>query len=139
MIRHLALCLSLFCAAAGAVGQSREASIPGNIKLLPGYTHTSVRPIDSAYAGRIWKPHGLVIGYDIGMAAGHYETSLGWTSRAEWKLDQVMNGKRVVCIFTKSHELLIAFPDDLANFTAKIRTKRDLAEMMLMVLTYGGS
>jgi hypothetical protein len=78
----------------------------------------------------------MVVSYDIGGAAGHYEDGPHWKNRAAWRTEQVIDGKRVVCIYTKSKELLIAFPDDLANFYAKARTQRDITDMMLMVLTY---
>ena len=116
--------------------QSAQTMGPGNIRLLPGYVNATVHPIDSAEAGRISKPDGLLISYDIGMAAGHYETNPKWMDHKRWRTEQVINGKRVVCIYTKSKELLVAFPEDLANFYAKIRNPRDLADMMLMVLTY---
>ena len=54
-----------------------------------------------------------------------------------WRTEQVIGGERVVCIYTKSNELLIAFPGELANFYATVRNQRDVADMMLMVLTYG--
>jgi hypothetical protein len=117
--------------------QLNQTSAPGNIRLLPGYVNTYVKPIDSAAAGRIWKADGLVISYDIGLDAGHYENNPHWTKRAVWQTEQVVGGKRVVCIYAKSRELLIAFPDDLANFHAKVRNQRDITDMMLIVLTYG--
>src|SRR5580704_6279294 len=117
--------------------QVHQTSAPGNVRLLPGYVNTSVKPIDSAAAGSIWKPGGLVISYDIGLDAGHYENDQQWTKRAVWETEQVVGGKRVVCIYTRSRELLIAFPDDLANFHGKVRNQRDITDMMLMVLTYG--
>jgi hypothetical protein len=117
--------------------QVNQPSAPGNIRLLPGYVNTYVKPIDSAAAGSISKVGGLVISYDIGLDAGHYEHNPQWTKRAVWQTEQVVGGKRVVCIYTKSRELLITFPDDLANFHAKVRNQRDITDMMLMVLTYG--
>jgi hypothetical protein len=113
-----------------------ETSTPGNIRLLPGYVNTYVKPVDSATAGRIWKANGLVVSYDIGLDAGHYETDPQWTKPAVWQTEQIVGGKRVVCIYTSSKTLLISFPDDLANFYAKVRNQRDTTDMMLMVLTY---
>lgn len=115
--------------------QALSATPPG-IRLLPGYTERKGRPIDSI-GGTISRPHGLVMGYDIGIGAGHYELDPRWTKHALWRTEQIINGKKAVCIFTKSKELLIAFPDDLTNFYAEIHSQRDLADMMLMVLTYG--
>ncbi len=136
MLRNVAISLVLIMSAGSLSAQSAKASGPRNIRLLPGYVNTSVRPLDSAAGGRISKPHGLVIVYDIGLAAGHYETDPEWTDHARWRTEQVINGKRVVCIYSRSKQLLVTFPDDSANFYAKIRNPRDWADMMLMVLTY---
>ena len=95
-----------------------------------------MRPLDSVWGGRISKPHGIVISYDIGMDACHYEAAPQWTKRAVWRTEQIVGGRKVVCIYTKSNELLITFPGAMANFYAKVRTQRDVADMMLMVLTY---
>jgi hypothetical protein len=135
-LRNVAIFLVLTLSACALEAQSAQTLGPGNMRLLPGYVHTPIRPLDSAAAGRISKPHGLVVSYDIGGAAGHYEEAPDWKNRAAWRTEQVIDGKRVVCIYAKSKELLIAFPDDLANFHAKARTQRDITDMMLMVLTY---
>ncbi len=137
MLRNAGVCLVLILSSWSLSAQSAQTLGPGNIQLLPGYLDTRMRPIDSAGAGRISKADGVLISYDIGLAAGHYETHQEWADHALWRTDQVINGKRVVCIYTKSKQLLVTFPDDLANFYAKIRAPRDLADMMLMVLTYG--
>jgi hypothetical protein len=137
MLRNAGIWLLLILSSWSLSAQSAQTLGPGNIKLLPGYVNTRMHPIDSAEAGRISRPDGLLISYDIGLAAGHYETNPQWIDHRLWRTEQAINGKRVVCIYTKSKELLVTFPDDLANFHAKIRDPRDLADMMLMVLSYG--
>lgn len=59
-----------------------------------------------------------------------------WKNRAVWHTEQLIDGKRVVCIYKESKELLTAFPYSGANFYAKVRKQRDIFDMMLMVLTY---
>ena len=137
MLRNAGVCLVLILRSWSLSAQFAQTLGPGNIQLLLGYLYTRVHPIDSAETGRISGPGGLLISYDIGMAAGHYETHPEWADHALWRTDQVIKGKRVVCIYTKSKEPLVTFPGDLANFHAKIRNPRDLADMMLMLLTYG--
>jgi len=136
ILQNVTLLLMVLVASGGAIGQSAQTPALTNIVLLPGYVNTSTRPMDSAFSGTISKQHGLVISYDIGLTAGRYDTDPRWNRRAVWQTEQVLNGKRVVCIFTGSKELLISFPESLANFHAKIRSERDLADMLLMVLTY---
>ena len=70
MLRNAAIWLVLIMSAWSLSAQSTQASGAGDIRLLPGYVNTRVRPIDSAEAGRISKPDGLLISYDIGLAAG---------------------------------------------------------------------
>jgi len=135
-LRNSVVFLALALSSSSLGAQSAPTLGPGNVRLLPGYVHTPMRPIDSAAAGRISKAHGLVVSYDIGLAAGHYENDPHWKNRAAWRTEQLIDGKRVVCIYTKSKELLIAFPDQLANFYGRVRTQRDITDMMLMVLTY---
>jgi hypothetical protein len=134
--RHIAICLTLLLAGLNAVAQSTQSVGPGNIRLLPGYADTPMRPLDSAEVGRISKLHGLVITYDIGLSAGHYEVDPKVTRSAVWQTEQITGGRKVVCIYTKSKTLLITFPESSANFYAKIHNQRDVAEMMLMILTY---
>jgi hypothetical protein len=137
-MRYFTLFLVLLVGSTNILAQSSPAPVPGNVRLLPGYEHWEGRTIDSIN-GRIFKPHGLTIRYDMGMNAGHYELQPKWSEHALWRTEQIINGKKAVCIFTKSKELLVAFPDELANFYAEIHSQQDLADMMLMVLTYRSS
>lgn len=90
MLRHATVCLLLILASSAIMAQSNPTSALGNIRLLPGYLNTSVRPIDSSAVGSISKPHGLVISYDIGLDAGHYENNPQWTKRAVWHSEMML-------------------------------------------------
>jgi hypothetical protein len=57
-------------------------------------------------------------------------------SQVLWREEQTINGQRVVCVYTKSKELIVSFPKLVANFRAKIRNQNELAAMLLIVLTY---
>jgi len=100
ILQNVTLLLMVLAASGGAIGQSAQTPALTNIVLLPGYVNTSTRPMDSAFSGTISKQHGLVISYDIGLTAGRYDTDPRWNRRAVWQTEQVLNGKRVVCIFT---------------------------------------
>jgi hypothetical protein len=111
-------------------------SFPGSIKLLPGYTHQKGRGVDSA-VGTIHKNGGLDIEYDIG--AGHYTECgalCGWTNGEIWRKEQRIDGQKVVLVFTKQQRLVITFFESNANFYATIRNEEDMADMLLMVLTF---
>jgi hypothetical protein len=115
-------------------------AVPGNIRLLPGFVHHRGQGIDSA-VGSIARKGGLVIEYDIGRLAGAYTDCkwCGWTDGELWRRDQVISGHEVKVVFTKSRRLVISFPDRHANFYATVRSDADLADALLMVLTYNPS
>ena len=140
MLKLIAFCLMFSAFLISVSAQEHENSFekpaPGGIRLLDGYHHHQTdHPLDSI-TGKIWKQHGVTISYDIALNAGDYSTSPEWNKSVLWRTEQVVNGEKVVCVFTKSKQLLIVFPRLMANFYADIHSRRDLADMMLMVLTY---
>src|SRR5579871_1576255 len=128
---------SIFFAASLA---AQEAAIPGAIALLPGYHHQPQQGIDSR-VGTISKPGGIVIEYDVGEMAGDYTSckSCGWTKDEMWRKQQDVNGQKAVLVFTKARRLFISFPAVHANFYATISTEAEMADMLLMVLTFDTS
>jgi hypothetical protein len=116
---------------------AQSGNFPGRIRLLPGYTHRRGQGIDSA-VGSITRQGGLVIRYDIGPLAGVYTDckTCGWTEGELWRRNQVINGRDVKIVFTKSKLLVISFPDTHANFYATVMSESDIADTLLMVLTY---
>ena len=79
--------------------------------------------------------HGVKIDYDIGMMAGIYTSHMN-ESEIVRRQNQFINAHHVVLVFTKQKELTVSFPHYLANFVAKIKNERDMADVLLMVLTY---
>jgi hypothetical protein len=117
---------------------SQEPSVPGSINLLPGYHHRAGQGIDSE-VGIIWKKDGLTIHYDIGELAGDYTEcghSCGWTDGELWRREQVLQGQRVICVFTSQRRLVVSFPEAHANFYATVHTDQELTDMLLMLLTF---
>lgn len=115
-----------------------EPPAPGGINLLPGYHHYLGQGIDSKI-GRIWKERGLTIHYDIGELAGDYTEcghSCGWTEGEVWRREQILQGQRIICVFTKRRRLVISFPQVHANFYGTVRTDMELTDMLLMVFTF---
>lgn len=124
-----------------ACGFAQSDPPPGSIKLLPGYVHHHGQGIDST-VGTIGKEAGLRIHYDIGPLAGNYaECSklCGWTDNEVWRKKQIVSNQEVICVFTKEKRLVISFPKATANFYATIRSQEDMADMLLMVLTFHSS
>jgi hypothetical protein len=110
------------------------ARIPG-INLLDGYQHKAEAAEDSA-AGKIWKEGGITIHYDIGRLAGQYVDPARRSDYA-WFREQQVNGHKVYSARTKDGQVLVTFAGDKpANFHADCRSQDDVADMLLMVLTY---
>ena len=121
----------------GTICTAQTGSVPGNIRLLPGFVHHRGQGIDSM-VGSITRKDGLVIQYDIGKAAGVYTDCewCGWTDGELWRRSQIVGGHEVRIVLTKSKRLVISFPDAPANFYATIGSDADLTDTLLMVLTY---
>jgi len=143
MTHPLAMLAVSVVVAAGAGQKTSDVReldpVPGAMKLLPGYRHTK-DPGDVQLTGNIWKERGLDIYYDIG---GGGSTTATRKAKALWYKEQVVNGRVVqlaLAVFpSKSRELFVSVPegsDRFANFHAKVQSEEDVAEMLLMVLTY---
>ena len=134
----LAFCLFILSASAqNQIPRKRDNAIPppGGIKLLSGYVHTPDRGIDTT-VGRIKKEGGLDIKYDIGVLAGEYVKHCQWNNTCVWYKEQQLNAG-LVKIALQSNEIIVAtFPRTTANFYAKVRTEEDIADFLLMILTF---
>lgn len=119
-------------------GPAQNASTPppGRISLLPNYIHRLGHSIDSLVGHISNEKTGFSVGYDIGNGAGDFSVAGEFRKQAVWRREQTIHGHKVVCVFTKTKKLLIVYPDDEANFIARIRNPQELADMMLMVFTY---
>jgi|ERR1051325_4534635 hypothetical protein len=107
---------------------------PGPIKLLPGYQHKTERGIDTA-VGRIWKEGGTTITYDIGIYAG-LEIRPDQQDRNAWYKEQTINNQTVRMVLTKERALKVEFVERHATFLALVPKEEDLADALLMILTY---
>lgn len=116
---------------------AQSATVPGNIRLLPGYLSQPGQGFDSQ-VGAIVRKGGLKIVYDIGPMAGDYANckSCGWTKDEVWRREQIIGSHKVVIVFTKAKRLIVSFPDQNANFYALITSPAEMTDMLLMVLTY---
>jgi hypothetical protein len=132
--------LILSCFSAAAQSQNDP---PGKMVLLPGYQHERLAGIDTL-VGRIWKDNGLSIRYDIGALAGNQISN---NPNLQWSREQMVSGKRMQVGMTKNRLLIIVFSapvaaapaisrDSPANFYATVTSDEDIADMILMVMTY---
>lgn len=119
---------------------------PGHLRLLEGYHHRRGLGFDSL-TGRIWKEDGLEITYDIGGMSGNWAEGVHPTQRA-WIRQQTLAGHALTVVETTEGEVRVSFAANEgeatagglgtypANFTAKIGDRADLADLLLMALTY---
>jgi hypothetical protein len=117
--------------------QTEPTTIPGAIKLLPGYHYQKDVGVDSN-AGKIWKQGGVKIEHDIGALAGNYADckTCGWNDGELWRKKQTVNGQEAIVVLTKSKRLIVVFPESKANFYATIHTEEDLTDALLMLCTF---
>lgn len=108
---------------------------PGNMRLLEGYTHTSLQGIDTS-VGRISKPGGMEIKYENGPLAGLYASRCWSKNVCFWFKRQVLNEREVWLGLTKSGEMIATFPKEYANFYAQTKSSEDIADFLIMILTY---
>jgi hypothetical protein len=139
-----------------AIAQKRTF---GNIKLLEGYKYKQ-EPGTDALIGIIAKDGGLTIEFESGLQQG-YAADLKKKHKYIWYQEQIVNGHKVVLALTKSgvgtvwkpeksrslrdpKVLIITFPgrfgpNDATNFWAEVLNDQEIAEMILMALTFNPS
>ncbi|MBA4186896.1 MAG: hypothetical protein C0467_02640 [Planctomycetaceae bacterium] len=102
------------------------------VQLLPDYTQRTKKGTDSA-VGELVRKDGLTISYDIGWyGAQTLENTL-------WSKEQMLFGKKVKIVFSKQKELLVvvgAGEKVHASFYSKVKSEEDVAEILLIVLSY---
>ena len=138
----------LLCAAITTAAQTREKP-PFKIQMLPGYHHKTLMGIDTTI-GEISKRHGLLITYDLGDLTVAEPPKIrppsDWKRQCKWIKDDDSSptaDTEITCridIDEDSHikRLFVSFPDG-ASFFGQIKNKRQIAEMLKMVLTYDPS
>lgn len=117
----------------------------GGMQLLAGYTHQRLQGFDSI-VGKIRKKNGLQISYEIGSLPKPGGLALGgqFSDRAKktpknqlrWYKEQVVNGQPVHLAHRKDGYLLVSFPKQGMNFSAKVTTPEEMIDSLLMILTY---
>lgn len=106
------------------------------MKLPPEYAIKETTGID-AIEGTISKKNGIKIFYDIGKSPRNIASRQ--KQKFQWCKSHIANGWLVQIALDRTNRLFITFPDFGANFQATIAGNSDLAEVMLIVLTYSPS
>lgn len=75
------------------------------------------------------------IGFDLGGNSGEATESIS-KSHVLWREEQVVNGQQLIRVYTRAHHLVVSIPRLNSNFESKVRSERDVAEMLLMIFTY---
>jgi hypothetical protein len=124
-----------------APGQGRADTAQRNdsrsaFRLLPGYNVKVTAGPEGGGSGTIWKEGGPSIGFEMG---GYRANAIDSVAKEQllWREEQTIEGNRFICVYTRSDELVIAvLGSHPADFRAKIRNPKELAEVLLTVLTF---
>lgn len=146
MKRWLCLILGTLLLAATNAGSTLAADARiGGMRLLPGYLHQPLQGFDSI-VGKIAKKDGLQISYEIGSIPKPGGLSLGgqFSDRPKrtpknllrWYREQIVNGQPVHLAYRKDNILLVSYPKKGMNLSVKISSADEMAEALLMILTY---
>ncbi len=139
--------LFLCCAVmVSMTGSSFAADAPlGGMQLLPGYVHNPLQGIDSV-VGEIKKEGGLRIMYEIGAVIPPGQPRFGGSfsdrpkmtpkQSVRWYREQMVNGQPVHIAYLKNDSLLASYPQKGINFHVQVKTTEELADALLMILTY---
>jgi hypothetical protein len=152
--RALTFLLSLFLTFSAIV---RADDTPyGNLKLLKGYKYKRSHTFDTAN-GLIYKEGGLSIEFESGSSEG-YAADPTLENDYLWFREQTIKGHKVYLALTEAGRgtkwepdrwrgpkpgriLMITFPGNLgpmhaSNFYAEVLDEKEIADMMLMALTF---
>src|SRR5215208_2396974 len=127
-------CIAMVCVIAGAsVLSTRPASAaPQSIPLISGYKHEPGTSLDTK-VGTLSKDGGPTIHYDIGDNAGNHARVYAERNPKAWTVAQ----DSTIITMDESRDVLVVTVANVANFEGRnIRTRRDMAEMLAMVLSY---
>ena len=128
----------------------------GGIRLLEGYKYKKGNTVD-ALIGTISKHGGLLIEFEAGLNQG-FAADPKEKDKYLWYREQIVNGRKVMLALIKpglktvwepdnprspemGNILLITFPLDIqrdhaVNFRAEVLNPQEVADMLLMVLTF---
>lgn len=146
MKRWLCLTLGTLLLGATVVSSTLAADARlGGMRLLPGYVHQPLQGFDSI-VGKITKKDGLQINYEIGgipkpgglRLGGQFSDRPKLTPKKQvrWYREQIVGGQPVHLAYRKDNILLVSYPKKGMNLSVKLHSADEMAEALLMILTY---
>lgn len=141
---HIALavaCLWTGTERSALAGQSpqddrKTVPAPSGIQLLEGYQHRSLPSLDTT-DGVIWKDGGPRIDYEIGFGGPLQAKEYLQTHKSIWRTTVTVKDVSFDFVLDADQDILVATIGNYANVTARgVKSRRDLSEVMLMIMTY---
>lgn len=141
------LCFLLVVAAVSSLSHSGifAANPIGGMRLLAGYKHQPLQGIDSV-VGKVEKKDGLRINYEIGHVTKPGAPRFGGSfsdrpklapkDKVRWYREQTVNGQATHIAYRKDGMLMVSYPKQGMNLWVTVRTADEMAEALLMILTY---
>jgi hypothetical protein len=116
--------------------EARHSDTRVPLRLLPGYKFKSGPVLEGGSFGAISKVDGPTIDFEVNPYATVAVDSIP-KNQLLWREEQFVGKNHFVCVYTRADEIVITVPGPyLANFRAKIHSQKDLADVLLMVLTF---
>jgi len=136
-----------------------SSRVPGNIKLLDGYTYERRRSKDSN-GGAFIRTDEFTFVHDIGKMAGnrakqYFRENLEQLRRrrrisdgdleeewrrieekVEWRQNLKMRNDELMVVYLKDSTLIASYSESSANFIGKVDSKDKIADFFLTVLTF---
>jgi len=109
--------------------------LPDNVRLMDGWKHERLRGIDST-VGRFVGERGFEIYYDMGGMAGNWAAGARKRNDVAWSREQTVNGARCEIVMTNGGRIIATYPERTLNFFAEIKSPEDMADFMLLAMTY---
>jgi hypothetical protein len=107
--------------------------------LLPGYKIKSVNGFEGGSGGTIWREGGPSINFVEGDFYSQREVDSVPQDQVVWRRDEKIGDREFISIYTRSDELVMSLGGHhhpAADFRAKIRNQLELAEVLLMFVSY---
>ncbi len=134
----LAIVVLLFAVSSTSIGQNQDRTKREvnriRFQLLPGYRVSVSYGLDT-WGAKIWKDGGVTIEFVNGLHVGVEADSVE-KGGVTWREEQFVNSQRFICVYRKANDLVVSIAQLAVNFRGHIRNQQDLAEMLLIVLTY---
>lgn len=145
LLRSLGCVILVVCTSIVSLSQTKTLVLPkptpspppGNIQLVENYVHEPRQGIDAA-VGSFKRSDGFVIDYLIGSNVentAYHRLQLDKNNVLWFKQQWIKNDVVDLVLFTDG-ELRASFIKSKANFIAKTKNNGDIADFLLMIMTY---